>query len=371
MDLTTWYALIIVAAAVAAIPLVLAAEFFGRAVGLVDLPRASELQVRALPRTGGYGVFLAVWGALALSFVLAPANLERLSADNQRLFGLFIGSLLLLPLAFLDDRRRLGPTPQLIGQIVVVSIPVLFGLHIEELATPFGIVPIPLALSIPVTILWMIAMINAINLLDTLDGLAGSTAAIAAGVLFLRSAWFNQASIAILPAALAGGCLGFLTRNWHPARVILGSSGSYFLGYMLGGITVIGGAKIGTALLVLAVPILDVAWVMYRRLSQGLSPLQGGDSEHLPHRLRQLGLKPPVVALAMCSVSALVGAAVLLTHAPLPTVGKLYLALATLILVGGGIVAVAKISSVRNHSADHSKTPANPAPDSSLLSRPK
>ncbi len=364
MDLTTWYALTIVAAAAAAIPLVLAAEFAGRAIGMVDRPRVSEQQIQPLPRSGGYGVFLAVWGALALSFLLSPANLERLSADNQRLFGLFLGSLLLLLLAFLDDRYRLGPTPQLIGQIIVVSIPILFGLHIDQLATPFGILPIPPALSIPMTIFWMVAMINAINLLDTLDGLAGGTGAIAAGVLFLRSAWFSQASIAIVPAALAGGCLGFLTRNWHPARVILGSSGSYFLGYMLGGITVIGGAKIGTALLVLAVPILDVAWVMSRRLLQGRSPLRGGDSEHLPHRLRQLGLPPPAVALSMCSASALVGVAVLLTHAPLPTVGKLYLALATLVLVGGGIVAVAKISSVRAHPDKRSKAKAAVGPES-------
>ena len=96
MDLPTWYALIIGVAAAVAVPLVLAAEFVGRRVGLVDVPRASELQVRPLPRTGGYAVFLAVWAALALSFVLAPPDLERLAADNHRLFGLFLGSLLLL-----------------------------------------------------------------------------------------------------------------------------------------------------------------------------------------------------------------------------------------------------------------------------------
>ena len=148
-------------------------------------------------------------------------------------------------------------------------------------------------------VFWIVAMMNAINLLDTMDGLAGGVGAIASGVLFLRTLWFGQASIAVIPLALGGACVGFLTRNWPPARVFLGSSGALFLGYMLGVVTVVGGVKIGTAFLVLAVPILDVAWVAYRRVAQRRSPLRGGDAEHLPHRLCMLGMSDRAIVVAL------------------------------------------------------------------------
>lgn len=360
MTIEVWYGLVLVAAAVAAVPLVLGAERIGRARGIVDVPRGGELQARPVPRTGGYGLFLAFWIAMLLSFMVVPEGLERLPADNRRLLGLFLGSALLLPVALWDDLRRLGPWPQLAGQVLVAMVPALFGLRIEELATPFGVIPLPDALAGPLAVLWVVGMMNAINLLDTLDGLAAGIAAIGAGVLFLRSAWFDQASIAILPAALAGACCGFLTRNWHPSRVILGSCGSLFLGYVLGGVTVIGGAKIGTAVLVMAVPILDVAWVAYRRLAQGRSPLRGGDAEHLPHRLRQLGLAPSAIAWTLYMVSGAVGLAILLTHGALPTMEKLYFALAVLAVVAIGLVIVTRLGSATRREPQRPAGHADP-----------
>lgn len=358
MELGAWYAIVGGAACLLAIPLALVAERIGRATGLVDHPRAGEVQREVLPRTGGYAVFVAFWAAIGLSFVVAPDNLERLAADNWRLFGLFVGSLALIPLALADDIRRLGPWPQLVGHFAIATVPVLFGLRIEEIATPFGIVAIPDALAGLLAALWIVGMINAINLLDSMDGLAGGIAAIAATVLFLRSAWFDQASIAVIPVALIGACLGFLTRNWHPSRVVLGSSGALFLGYILGATTVIGGAKIGTAFLVLAVPILDVAWVMYRRLSRGHSPFRGGDSAHLAHRLKLLGLSDSAVVVILYAVSAAVGAGVLLTHSPLPTLGKLYLAGGVVAAVVAGLALISRL------------TPSQPTAGSSATERP-
>ena len=341
---------------------VVGAERLGRVTGIVDFPRPGEVQERVLPRTGGYGVFLAFWAAIGLSFLVEPSNLERLAADNWRLLGLFVGSLVMLPLAVADDLRRLGPWPQLLGHAVVAAIPVFFGLRIEEVATPFGIVKIPEELAGPLAALWIVGMINAINFIDSMDGLAAGIVAIAAIVLFFRSAWFGQPSIAILPVALAGACLGFLTRNWHPSRVILGSSGALFLGYVLGATTSIGGAKIGTAFLVLAVPILDVAWVVYRRLSQGRSPLHGGDSEHLAHRLKLLGLRDPAIVLSLYTVSAAASMAILLTHSPLPTMGKLYLAAAVVGAVMVGLVIVTRLTTprVRPLSLDSPEKPRIP-----------
>jgi UDP-GlcNAc:undecaprenyl-phosphate/decaprenyl-phosphate GlcNAc-1-phosphate transferase len=302
------------------------------------------VQQYILPRTGGYGMYLAFWLAIGASFVLAPSNLERLTADNQRLVGVFLGSLLLLPLAIADDRHRLSPWPQFAGQIAAALVPVLFGVRMAEIATPFGLLEIPELLAAPLAVFWIVAMINAINLVDNMDGLAGGISGIASAVLFLRSVWFSQYSIAVLPLALSGACLGFLTRNWHPSRVIMGSSGALFLGYILGVVTLLGGVKIGTAFLVLAVPILDVLWVMYRRVARGRSPFRGGDAEHLPHRLRLLGWSDSVIVVRLYGLCTIIGIAVLFTHSALPTLEKLILSAVVLLGVFALIVAVARLT---------------------------
>jgi len=339
-----WYAATFAAAFFLSVPLVLLAERAGVALGFVDHPRPNEVQRRIIPRTGGYAVFLAFWLAILLSFILPLPELERLEADNWRLLGVLLGSLALLPLAFADDSRRLGPAPQFAFQVMAAIIPTFFGLRMEEIATPLGIISVPNALAAPLAVLWIVAMINAINLLDTMDGLAGGVTAITCAVLFTRTMWFDQTSIAVLPLALGAACTGFLTRNWHPSHVILGSSGSLFLGYLLGVITLVGGVKIGTAFLVLAVPILDVAWVIYRRVSTGRSPFHGGDAQHLPHRLRLLGLSDRRIVLSLYAVCGLLGAAVLAMHSVLPTMQKAVLATVVVAAVTATLAIVARLT---------------------------
>ncbi len=356
MAVEVWFAIVVAVAFSTVIPLVLIAERVGTRFGIVDRPRRGEVQQFVLPRTGGYAVVFAFWAAILVSFALPPAQEVRLQADNVRLLGVLLGSLALLPLAMVDDARRLGPIPQILGQSLAAIIPVCFGLRMDEVATPFGVLTVPDPLAGPLAAFWVVAMINAINLLDTMDGLASGVAAIASGVLFLRSAWFGQASIAVLPAALCGACLGFLTRNWHPSRIILGSSGALFIGYALGVVTVIGGVKIGTAFLVLAIPILDVAWVAYRRVAKGRSPVRGGDDEHLPHRLRLLGLGDRSIVLGVYGVCAVIGAAVLLTHSVLPTMEKAYLVAVVITTVISALAIVARVTSGSARPLESGKT---------------
>lgn len=342
-----WYAAIFGVGCALAIPLAIIAQKAGTRLGLVDRPRQGENQRHEVPRTGGYAVFLAFWVAVLLSFLVSPTQIERLSQDNFRLIGVLLGSLVLLPFALVDDVRRLGPVPQLLGQVAAATIPVLFGVRMEEVATPFGPLAVPDALAGPLAALWIVGMINAINLLDGMDGLASGVVVIASTVLLIRTTWFGQASIAVLPVALAGSCLGFLTQNWHPSKVILGTSGSYFLGYMLGVVTLVGGAKIGTAFLVLAIPILDVAWVIYRRISQGRSPFRGGDSEHLAHRLRMLGVSDRRIVVGVYAVCGSIGAAVLAMHSTIPTTEKAYLAGVVSVGVLASIALVGRLASAR------------------------
>src|SRR5437868_1652638 len=161
-----------------------------------------------------------------------------------------------------------------------------FGQVIDTVASPFGgLIVLPIFVAVPFTVFWIVGMINTLNWIDTMDGLAAGVTAIAALVLFARSLLLGQYTISLLPLALAGVCLGFLRYNFAPARVIMGTSGSTFLGFALATLALIGGAKIATAAFVLGLPILDVGVVILYRGLRRRSPFIGGDDVHLTHRL--------------------------------------------------------------------------------------
>ena len=154
-------------------------------------------------------------------------------------------------------------------------------------------------------------MMNTLNWVDGLDGLAGSIALVACVVLFLHT-YFRptgdpQFTISLLAIALAGAIVGFLPFNWHPARIIMGDTGAMFLGFALATISIIGGAKIATALLALGVPILDMAWVIVYRLAHGRSPLHA-DRGHLHHRLLDAGLTQRQIVACFAGLTGVFGA---------------------------------------------------------------
>lgn len=299
-----YFALVVVfvAAFVASLVLSPAAAWLGARVGFVDQPRPGELQKRPRSRTAGYGVFAAFWVAVGISLILLP----RTGAEQYRLVGLLLGSALVLPIAIVDDAWRLGPRPQLVGQTVVAAVPVFFGVLIDNVASPFGgIVFLPFYVAVPLTLVWVVGMINTLNFIDTMDGLAGGIGAIAALILFLRAVTLEQYTIAALMLGLLGACLGFLPYNLPAAKMFMGTSGSMFLGYSLAVLALVGGAKIATILMVLSIPILDTALVIATRALQGRSPFKGGDSAHFPHRLLALGLTQRQIligAYALCLV---------------------------------------------------------------------
>lgn len=325
--------LVFVAALLAAFVFVPLAGRFGRFAGFVDHPRRGEVQRAAIPRSGGYGIFAATVLGIGLSLLLFP----RYADEYPRVWGLLLGAAALVPLAVLDDRKRLPPRPQLLWQIGVALVPIGFGVTFDSLAGPFGgILPLPGAVVIPATVFWIVGMINTVNLTDTMDGLAGGVAAIAALVLAAVSLQNGQISIASLPLALAGATLGFLVFNFHPSRIFMGSSGSLFLGYALGVLSIIGGAKIAAAVMVLGVPILDVAWVIVYRLSRRRSPFRGGDGAHLSHRLLAMGLSQRQVALVLYAACLLFGVLALV----LTKTEKLYgFALLAVVMLGLMILA--------------------------------
>ena len=282
---------------------------WSRAVGLVDRPRPGEVQRQPIPRAGGHGIYLAFVAAVALSLVLAP----RAPQELHRIVGLLLGVALLVPFAVWDDFKQLGPLPQLLVQVLVALVAVAFGITITSISNPFapppfgGLILLPGWLVAPATVAWLVLMINSMNWLDTMDGLAGGVAAIAAVILGLVSLGLNQGTVALLPLALAGACLGFVPYNFNPARVFMGSTGSMFLGYALGVIAIIGGAKIASTILVLGVPVLDALLVVASRSVAGRHPWRGGDNAHLVHRLLGVGLTQRQIALLVYALCAVFG----------------------------------------------------------------
>jgi UDP-GlcNAc:undecaprenyl-phosphate GlcNAc-1-phosphate transferase len=360
-----WIVGVTVLAVLASYTLVGLAARHGRSLGMVDVPRPGEVQIRTVPRNGGYGMLVAIWLAVAFAVFVRPAELQATPGDDWKLVGVLLGSLLIVPLAMVDDKKRLGAGAQFVGQFAIAAIPVAFGLRIESIASPFGsAVELPAWLGMLLTVLWIVGMINAINLIDVMDGLAGGIALMGAGVLFVRSLLFGQYTIAVLPLALAGATLGFLPHNFHPARIFMGTSGSVLLGYWLATMSVIGGAKVGTAFVVLGVPILNTAWVIGRRALAGRSPFKGGDSELLPQRLHALGFSQPKAVLLLYLICATFGLLSLTLHAPVegpyltPPMTKLWLMIA-MVAVMGTVLATVTYLSVRQHRAG-TPTPSDP-----------
>src|SRR5712692_411703 len=281
---------------------------FCRKVGWLDRPAARRVHSKAVPRLGGVAIFIAFFIASRLFY--SPGPNQNPHAHELTIYWLLIaaGALMVIVHAY-DDVVGLKPLPKLIAQTVAVLIILapwgteFNGILIFTFNNPFGtevqptlflfthdtlisLIAIPAVLF---TWFWIVGMMNTVNLIDGLDGLATGVVAIAALFITIISFVLGQYSIAILSAIFTGATLGFLPHNWNPAKIFMGDSGSMFLGLGLAVLSIMGGAKIALALIVLGVPILDVAVVMINRIRRGQSPLHY-DKTHLHYRLMATGL---------------------------------------------------------------------------------
>lgn len=269
-------------------------------LGNIDAPIGPKIHKRATPLMGGVAVYLA--------FLIAASALLPLS---RPMAGVLLGGLVAVLVGVWDEMATLKPGTHLVGQVVAALVAIVAGVGtINFVSIPSGGLAAPgwhlwLPIALPITVLWLVGMMNTINFLDGMDGLATGVVALAA---LLLAAWASlpHAYLAdshhyehmVLALALGGALLGFLPFNWHVARVFLGDSGSMFLGLALGAISIIGPAKLGTALLVLLIPVGDVAWAIVRRRLSGRSFL-AGDKQHVYHRMLQLGMNHTTIVLTL------------------------------------------------------------------------
>ncbi|MDR0249444.1 MAG: undecaprenyl/decaprenyl-phosphate alpha-N-acetylglucosaminyl 1-phosphate transferase [Oscillospiraceae bacterium] len=284
-------------------------------VGAIDDPRRDSgrrMHKTPTPRLGGLAVFFAF--AVTVWFFSAEITTE--------LRGILIGSVIIVALGCVDDIVGLPYWLKLFFQLAAAFVAVFHNLIIKAFSNPLPFGPDLLnlgAFALPVTIIWIMALTNAVNFIDGLDGLACGISVIGSVSLLVISLVTNEGVVALIMAALLGGCLGFLPFNFNPARIFIGDTGATFLGFVLACVSVQGLFKAYTLItfaapfLILGLPIIDIVVSVARRLISGKNPAHA-DKKHIHHRLIDLGFSQKQAVALLYAISAALGlTAVLLT----------------------------------------------------------
>ncbi len=324
--------------------------------GFVDDPRVHKhpaiLHSRIIPRAGGLPVFIAV---AAAAFLVLPVSKE--------LIGIFLGGLILVAVGLYDDRRDLRNSYKLILQLAAAIVVVASGVGINFITNPLTIIsPGGLGLGSVIhldalrfafnlmgthsiviladlaAIFWIVWVINMVNFSTGVDGQMPGVVFITLIVIFaatLRFSRIDPSQVIVIQLALigAGAILGFLIYNFFPAKIFPGDSGSYFMGFLVAVLAILAGVRVGTAMLVMAVPLVDGVFTVMRRIASHRSPFRG-DRKHLHHRLLELGWGQRRIALFYWLLCAILGSIALLLH----SFEKLFAAVVVAIIILGGLI---------------------------------
>ena len=282
-------------------------------VGAVDVPRdGRRMHDHPIPRMGGLAIF---FGFLLSVLLFLPLT--------GQLRSMLLGSVIIVILGIFDDIYALPAKPKFCVQIAAALVAVLGGNRIVFLSN-LNIFSSELYwdlgwLSYPITILWIVGITNAVNLIDGLDGLACGVSTISSMTMLVIALVVAEADVAIIMAALAGACIGFLPYNLNPAKIFMGDTGSTFLGFVLAVVSIQGLFKYAAIIsfavpfLMLALPIFDTCFAIIRRVSKGQSPMSP-DRSHIHHRLIDMGFSQKQAVAVLYVISAILGlSAVVLT----------------------------------------------------------
>lgn len=282
-------------------------------VGAVDVPKDNRrMHDHPIPRMGGLAIFFG--------FVLSVLIFAELT---PQLRGMLLGASMIVVLGIFDDIYDLRALFKLVVQIIAAMIAVVGGNVITDLSNPNIFSSNPYWhlgwLSVPVTVIWIVGMTNAVNLIDGLDGLSCGVSSISSLTLLVIALLVGEPPVALLVAALAGACLGFLPYNMNPAKIFMGDTGSTFLGYVLAVISIQGLFKMYTLIsfvvpfLLFGLPIFDTCFAFIRRIAHGQSPMHA-DRGHVHHRLIDMGFSQKQAVAVLYVITAILGlSAVVLT----------------------------------------------------------
>ena len=291
-------------------------------IGAIDIPKDDRrMRKKSIPKLGGIAVIAGF--AISTIYLISVMSIEgsmNLLDENQylkKLVGIGLGLVVITITGIIDDTRTLKPLQKLLGQTLAAIVVVIFGVKINNINIPyFTNLGLSNEVSIIATIIWIVGITNAINLIDGLDGLSSGIALISCISLLIIFALNDSPMIAILIiTSLIGALVGFLPFNFSPAKTFIGDTGSNFLGFILSIVSILGIAKTYTAvvialpMLVLGLPIFDVAWAIIRRFIKGKSikAIFKADRGHLHHRLVDNGFSQRQAVLILYTISAALG----------------------------------------------------------------
>lgn len=280
------------------------AKWLSAKVGAIDYPKDRGVHKKPMPRMGGVAIVLGF-----LITVLMVYFFDR-SMSPKQFVGFIVGAGIIAVLGMIDDMKDLPAKLKFCVQIVAALIVIFSGTQIQIVLWP--VTATLQKLSIPITLVWIVGVTNAVNLIDGLDGLAAGVTGIAALSLMVLCIMRGTTTAVVLTAALAGACLGFLPRNFNPAEIFMGDTGSTFLGFVLAVTSILGVFK-GYALLALVVsifciglPIFDTIFAMLRRMAKH-QPIMQADRGHLHHKLIDHGFSQKKAVLIMYAISIFLG----------------------------------------------------------------
>ena len=333
-------------------------------VGAIDVPKDERrMHKEPIARLGGIAIIAGFF--ISILFSLISSELLHTATGivfNSEFIGLVTGAVIIAILGIVDDIKALSAKIKLPVQIIAAVIVAVSGIRIQTITNPFsevGVSFFPTWLSYVITILWVVGITNAINLIDGLDGLAAGVSSIASMSLFFVSVMRADPDIhtAVLAAILTGASLGFLPYNFNPAKIFMGDTGSTFLGFVLGTISIQGTYKTYTAIaiavpiLVLALPLFDTIFAILRRLASGKSIMEA-DRGHLHHRLVDMGLSQrQSVGLIYVASAALGLCAVVLDYKG--PVSAIILVIGVAIFVTGGSIYMREMNNASRTSEVH------------------
>jgi len=288
---------------------------FAYRVGAIDVPRdGRRMHHEPIPRLGGLAIFIGFMVSILLFIKIR---------GNTQMQSILLGAVVIVVLGVVDDIMNLPAMFKFVVQIAAALIPALNGVVIQAFSNP-NIFSDNLYwalgnLSIPVTVLWIVAITNSVNLIDGLDGLANGVSAISAATMLVIAILVSESQVAIVMAALVGACVGFMPYNMNPAKMFMGDTGATFLGYILATMSIQGLFKFYAVIsfavpfLILGLPIFDTSFAFIRRIAHGQSPMHA-DRGHIHHRLIDMGLNQKQAVATLYVISAILGlSAVVLT----------------------------------------------------------
>ena len=276
--------------------------------GLLDQPGGRKVHRVAVPRLGGVAMAIAFGVAIGAASLASPDLGAVGGLRPNRAAAILVGVALLVVIGIIDDTRGMRALVKLALQSGVALVAASLGLVVERFHMPWGIVELGV-LSIPITVAWIVGVINAVNLIDGLDGLASAVALTVLFAFGLLAAGDGVDPTLPIIAATAGAAVGFLAYNLHPATIIMGDTGSMFLGFVVAAIAIsltqdgVHPVPPWIPIIALGVPIIDTLWAIVRRTARR-EPFFVADTGHVHHQLLRLGLSQRDAMLILTAVSA-------------------------------------------------------------------